>query len=257
MKGATLAIRSGMSPGLIRNLLIALIALVAAPVIVQGGSDPNSATPAVLQRFLSLDSPRATAFRALRHLEAFNGRLEKTAWMDVWTEADGGGGFKYTIVAEGGSESIRSKVFLATLEKEREAYASGDSSRAALTHANYVFDEGVALDGLSALTITPRRKDVLLVDGSIFLNPKNGDLVRIEGRLAKAPSFWVRQVQIVRSYQRIAGARMAVATEAVANIRLMGRATFRMTYEYETVNGRQVGTPELRLAKAHSAPQNR
>ena len=80
--------------------------------------------------------------------------------------------------------------------------------------------------------------------------------MRLEGQLAKAPSFWVRQVQIVRSYQRIAGARMPVVTEAVANIRLAGRATFRMTYEYKTVNGRQVGTPELRLAKAESAPRN-
>ena len=81
--------------------------------------------------------------------------------------------------------------------------------------------------------------------------------MRIEGRLAKAPSFWVRQVQIVRSYQRIAGARMPVATEAVANIRLAGRATFQMTYEYETVNGRPVGTPEPRLAKAEPPPQAR
>ena len=184
--------------------------------------------------------------------------MDKTAWMDVWTEADREGGFRYTVVAEGGSGYIRSKVFLASLEKEREMYASGDPSRAALTHDNYVFDDdGAALDGLSALAVTPRRKDVLLVDGSIFLNPEDGDLVRIEGRLAKAPSFWVRQVQIVRSYQRIAGARMPVATEAVANIRLMGRATFRMTYEYETVNGQQVGTPELRLAKADSPSQNR
>lgn len=248
-----------MPRGLIRSLLIALL---AAPVIVHGvhgASDPNNtATPLVLQRFLSLDSPPATAYRALRRLDARNEGLDKTAWMDVWTEADREGGFKYTVVAEGGSGYIRSKVFLASLEKEREMYASGDPSRAALTPDNYVFeDEGAALDGLSALAVTPRRKDVLLVDGSIFLNPKDGDLVRIEGRLAKAPSFWVRQVQIVRSYQRIAGARMPVATEAVANIRLAGRATFRMTYEYEMVNGRQVGTPEPRLAKADSAPQNR
>ena len=73
--------------------------------------------------------------------------------------------------------------------------------------------------------------------------------MRIEGRLSKAPSFWIRQVDIVRSYRRIAGMRMPVAVEAVANIRLAGRATFRMTYEYETVNGRRVGAPEPRLAK--------
>jgi len=248
---------------LIRSVQIALLALLAAPVILLGGADPDGAIP-VLKRFLALDSPRAldnqraTAYRALRHLDGGNERMNKAAWMDVWTEADHAGGFTYTVVAEGGSEYIRSKVFLASLEKEREMYAVGDSGRAALTPDNYVFgDGGAAPGGLLALPVTPRRKDVLLFDGSIFLNPEDGDLVRLEGQLAKAPSFWVRQVQIVRSYQRIAGARMPVVTEAVANIRLAGRATFRMTYEYETVNGRPVGTPELRLAKADSPSQNR
>jgi len=246
-----------MSRGLIRSLLTTLIAALAAPVIVHGGPDPDSTvTPVVLQRFLSLDSsPRATAYRALRHLDARNDRLDKTAWMDVWTETDRDGGFTYTVVAEGGSSYIRSKVFLASLDKEREVYASGEPSRAALTPDNYVFeDEGTAVDGLSALAVTPRRKDVLLFDGSIFLNPEDGDLVRIEGRLAKALSFWIRQVQIVRSFQRIGGARVPVATEAVANIRLAGRATFRMTYEYETVNGQRVGAPEPRVAQAELAP---
>jgi hypothetical protein len=245
-----------MSRGLIRSLLIAFL---AAPVLLHAGSDPNNTTtPAVLQRFLSLDSVRTPAYRALRHLEARNERMDKTAWMDVWTEADGGGGFKYTVVAEGGSGLIRSKVFRGSLEKEREMSAAGDPSRAALTPDNYIFeDEGTATDGLSTLTVTPRRKDVLLIDGSIFLDPKDGELVRIEGRLAKAPSFWVQRVQIERSYQRIGGARVPVETKAVANIRLGGRATFEMTYEYESVNGRAVGTPEPRLAKADAAPQGR
>jgi hypothetical protein len=245
-----------MPRGLIRSLLITLLAV---PVVVHGGSNPNDAgTPEVLQRFLSLDSTRTPAYRALRHLDARNERMDKTAWMDVWTEADGEGGFTYTVVAEGGSGYIRSKVFRTSLEKEREMYASGDSSRAALTPDNYVFaDEGTAFDGLSALGVTPRRKDVLLIDGSIFLNPQDGDLVRIEGRLAKAPSFWVQRVQIVRSYARIAGARMPVATKAVANIRLAGRATFQMTYDYASVNGRQVGTPEPRLAKSEPRLQDR
>ena len=243
-----------MPRGLIRSLLIALLVAPAVVHPVHGGSNPNDTpTPVLLQRFLALDSSRVTAYRALRHLDARNERMDKTAWMDVWTEADREGGFKYTVVAEGGSGLIRSKVFRASLEKEREMYASGDPSRAALTTDNYMFqDEGTALDGLSALAVTPRRKDVLLIDGSIFLNPKDGDLVRIEGRLAKAPSFWVQRVRIVRSFQRIAGERMPVATEAVADIRLAGRATFRMTYEYESVNGQRVGAPEAHLAQAEA-----
>ena len=155
-------------------------------------------------------------------------------------------------MGEGGSGLIRSKVFLVSLETEKKMYESGAPSRAALTLENYLFTEGEAADGLSAVTVTPRRKDVLLVNGSIFLRPEDGDLVRIEGRLSKAPSFWIRQVDIVRTYRRLAGVRMPVAAEAVANIRFAGRATFRMTYEYETVNGLRIGTPEARRATAQS-----
>jgi hypothetical protein len=250
-----------MSRGLIRSLLITLL---GAPLVLTGvngvsasaaaGTDPRF--PAVLQRFLALDDPSPTGYRALRRLEASNQNMKKAAWMEVWTESDEAGGFTYTIVGEGGSAYIRSKVFLASLETEKKMYQTGEPNRAALTPANYVFAEGAGADGLSAVALTPRRKDVLLVNGSIFLKPEDGDLVRIEGRLSKAPSFWVRQVDVVRCYRRIAGVRMPVSVEATANIRLAGKATFRMTYEYETVNGQQVGSPEPRPMQADLSAQN-
>ena len=74
------------------------------------------------------------------------------------------------------------------------------------------------------------------MDGSIFVNPDDGDLVRIEGRLSKTPSFWTRRVEVVRHYQRINGVRVPVAIESVAQVLIAGRSTFSMSYEYETVN---------------------
>jgi hypothetical protein len=87
---------------------------------------------------------------------------------------------------------------------------------------------------------------MLLVDGLIFLNPDDGELVRMEGLLSKAPSFWTRRVQITRWYVRFAGIRMPTALESVANVRIAGVSTFRMTYEYESVNGERIGVPHLR-----------
>jgi hypothetical protein len=248
---------NSMSRGLIRTLLVTL---VAAPLTLHGGSGlsvtaaegADTRFSTLLQRFLSLDDPSPSAYRALRHLEASEPRLRKAAWMDVWAESDEVEGFRYTVVAQGGSGFIRSKVFLASLETEKKMYQSGAPAKAAMTPANYLFAEGTAANGLSGVAVTPRRKDILLIDGSIFLRPEDGELMRIEGRLSKAPSFWVRQVEIVQSYRRIAGVRMPVAVDAVANLFLAGRATFRMTYEYESVNGQRVGDPESRLAKASS-----
>jgi hypothetical protein len=68
----------------------------------------------------------------------------------------------------------------------------------------------------------------------------------MEGLLSKAPSFWTRHVQITRWYDRFAGVRMPTALESVANVRIAGTSTFRMTYEYESVNGERCGVAHLR-----------
>jgi len=252
--GATFALVCSMSRGLSRSLLVVSIAaLLIAPA---GAASPSSEAPAILQRFLALDDPTPSQYRALRHLEARNEKFEKSAWMDVWTEGDASG-FRFAIVSEEGSEYIRSKVFRATLDTERKMWAAGDPDQAALTPANYVFEErGAQPDGLTSLMMTPRRKDVLLVDGTIFLNPADGELVRMEGRLSKSPSFWTRRVAIVRWYRRIVGFRMPTALESIANVRIAGISTFRMSYEYESVNGQHVGNPQPRLlARASTAPR--
>ena len=99
--------------------------------------------------------------------------------------------------------------------------------------------------------LKPRRKGILMVDGSIFLNPDDGDLVRMEGQLTKTPSFWTRRIEIVRRYQRIGGVRMPTELETLAMVRIAGPSTFRMTYEYESINGQRVGSPQPRtLARA-------
>jgi hypothetical protein len=40
--------------------------------------------------------------------------------------------------------------------------------------------------------------------------------------------------------------------ESVAQVLIAGRSTFRMTYEYETVNGRHVGDPKPRTSPTES-----
>src|ERR1700741_2701408 len=136
-----------MTRGLSRSLLgTSVVALLVAHT---GAAGRDGAAPAILQRFLALDDPTPTQFRSLRHLEARNEKFEKSAWMDVWTEADSSG-FHYRIVCEDGSDYIRSKVFRASLETERDMWAAGNPDEGALTPANYVFeDRGAQPDGLA------------------------------------------------------------------------------------------------------------
>jgi len=81
--------------------------------------------------------------------------------------------------------------------------------------------------GLMRVTVKPKRKDELLIDGVIILTPDTGDLLRVEGRLAKSPSFWIGRIDVVRTYDRIGGVRVPVRTESVAQGKNGRRVEFR------------------------------
>ena len=215
---------------------MALLALVSAAQSV--------GTP--LQRFLARGEEPPVEYRALRRLEAHNPKFNQSAWMTAWTEYDRAGGFRFTIVAEGGSSYIRTKVLRAALEGEQKIWSAHEPQKASLSNENYTFAAAAVpvADGLASVTVKPRRKDVLLVDGAIFVQPSDGDLARIEGRLSKTPSFWTRRVDVVRRYQRVGGVRVPTSIESVAHVLIAGRSTFKMTYEYETINGQHVGNPQ-------------
>ena len=97
-------------------------------------------------------------------------------------------------------------------------------------------------EGLANILLSPRRRERVLVSGTMFLQPSDGDLVRVQGRLAKSPSFWVKNVDVIRSYERIAGAIVPVALESSAEVRLLGQAKLRMTYVYSEIDGHPVAS---------------
>lgn len=229
-----------------RTLLSATaIGVVTAALTVShldaGGRGDGASQPPALQRFLTLDSATPHQVTAVRHLEARNDHFDRDAWMDVRTDADATG-FRYEVLGQGGSGYIVSKVFKAALESEQKIWADGAPERATISPDNYIFEErGAEPSGLLWLGVTPKREDLLLVNGSIFLRPDDGDLVRVEGTLAKSPSFWTRRVNIVRHYRRVAGVRLPVEFQSTANVRIAGPSTFRMTFTYEKVNGNHIG----------------
>jgi hypothetical protein len=227
------------------------LALVACSAVGVGASRQPIHVSA-LQRFLARGDEPAVEYRALRRLEAHNPKFNAGAWLVAWTEFDRAGGFRFQVVDEGGSTYVRRHVLHAALEGEQKMWNAREPQRASLTEENYLFeDDGVAAGGLATLGLKPRRKDVLLIEGSLYVHPDDGELRRIEGRLSKNPSVWTRRVDIVRGYERLAGVRVPVLFESTAHVLIAGRSTFRMTYEYETINGQRVGNPDPTHAAAH------
>jgi hypothetical protein len=221
------------------------VSTLHAASVARGGLAGQANPPSAVQRFLARGEEPPVEYRALRRLEAQNPKFKQSAWMLAWTEYDHVNGFRFQIVDEGGSGYIRTKVLRAALEGEQKIWADREPQKASLNRDNYSFDAGSAsLDGLTEVGVKPKRKDVLLVEGAIFVQPSDGDLSRIEGRLSKTPSIWTRRVDVIRRYERKAGVRVPVAIESVAHVLIAGRSTFKMTYEYQMINGQHVGDPE-------------
>ena len=195
----------------------------------------------VVQKFLSSQAG-THSYRATRRLEAAGSGLR--AWMEAETEFAPGDGFRYEVTAEGGSRIIRSRVLRSLLEEERQLIARGGSGEVALSPANYHFMlEGVDEDGLARVGLQPLRKERALIAGEMLVQPDDGALVRLEGQLAKNPSFWTKRVDVVRSYERINDVVMPVTLESKAQLRLFGGSTLRMTYRYSEIDGRPVADP--------------
>lgn len=233
-----------MSFGRVVSIVIGGLILLSA----RGVASPPAAVTAAaaedrmaVERFLEAIEKPPVAYQAKRRLEASSVKLNESAWMEVLTNYDPQAGFRYSILAEGGSVRIRRRVLKSVLEGELENSAPEQWTRGNLSAANYEFIFGGRTgDGMLRMDLNPRRRDARLVNGAALLTVTSGNLVRVQGRLSKSPSIWVRWAEITRSYTPIAGSIMPVAIESTADVRIAGLSKFVMTYEYLTVDGKAV-----------------
>jgi hypothetical protein len=222
------------------RLSLLLTAVAVAPVLVLGATIPDTCEHSI-HRFLEQDDTQH-AYRATRRLEAQNGR--HSAWLEAITEYSPQLGFRYEVTGEGGSGYIRTKVLRAVLDGEREIIAQGETSRSSLARANYTFQaDGMDDQGLANVLLAPRRKERLLISGRMFLQP-DGRLVRLEGQLARNPSFWIKDVDILWRYESINDVVVPVSLTSNAHVRFLGAATLRMTYIYSSIDGHPITPSE-------------
>jgi hypothetical protein len=225
-------------------ILATLLCAAAAGTTAASRSDePSSLYPSIRN-----DQP-LRQYRAYRRMHARSDHFGQEAWLEAWTELNGLN-FTYTIVSEKGSDYIRTRVLKAVLKREQELVADGECSRSELTPDNYTFEETASGDGERYVTLKPKRKDVLLVDGRMVLSQDGTELLRVEGRLSKNPSFWTSLVNVIRHYARIDGVRVPIAIESVAKVKFAGTSHLDVRYEYDTINDRAVSLASRRAVPA-------
>ena len=214
-----------------------VVALIPMPRRLSAAPAVDPRATAAMQRFFDRTTS-AHQYSASRRLEA-SGKGHQ-GWLDVETEFNAARGLSYHVTAEGGSGYIRSRVLRSLLDAEQNLIARGDSASVALSTDNYqLTPNGIDAQGLAFIDMRPLRKDRSLITGGMFLT-MDGTLVRVEGRLAKNPSFWVSRVNVVRTYRRLNGVPMPVSLDTTAQLRLFGSSALRMTYRYARIDEHDV-----------------
>jgi hypothetical protein len=95
--------------------------------------------------------------------------------------------------------------------------------------------------GLQRVRLQAARKSEGIVNGMLFLEPEAGYVTRIEGRLVKSPSFWLRDVDVTWKYARVGGHVVPVEMSSTGRVRMYGPSMFRMVYDYVSIDGRAIG----------------
>jgi outer membrane lipoprotein-sorting protein len=213
-----------------------LVWLGAAAVLAQQ-PDPASVIAqvdaAVKARIDNIESYTVT-----EHYAVYRSKDEThpAAEMTVQTLYRKDSGKSYTILSESGSEFIRNHVLQKLLDEEKNLNLPGIREHSWITSANYEMQlksGGVQLlDGRKCLTlaITPRRKATNMIAGTIWVDAKDGSIVRIVGTASQSPSIFTGAAQVLRQYASIKGFSMATQARAVSDSFLLGGTTVAIDY---------------------------
>ena len=147
------------------------------------------------------------SYRAFRRMHAKSEKFNQEGWVER-LDRDRRRRFRYEIVGERGSDYVRNKVLKALLNREQEIVAGGPAGgvdrrelrvrRAAPRPRRALRAAQAEAQGRDA----GRRADGADADGS--------DLLRVEGRLSKNPSFWTSLVNVIRHFAKLDGVRVPV-----------------------------------------------
>jgi hypothetical protein len=120
------------------------------------------------------------------------------------------------------------KVVRKILDHESEAEKS-EVPPTALVRQNYDFElageESFQGTRCYILNLDPKRKDPALIQGRAWVDSNSFLIRKVEGRMSKSPSWWVKGVHLTVLFGEINGIWTQLSTQAIADVRVIGRYT--------------------------------
>lgn len=214
-----------------------LVFFLALAMAAQDSRQQLPTAGEVVAKMMERNDQRAAAlhgYTASRHYVLENQRHNKRAEMLVRMTCREDGSKYFETVSETGWGGARNHVFPRLLEGETEASVPDAHERSRITPQNYLF-EMLGTDTVNQLpsyviAITPKTQNKYLVRGRIWVDAEEYAIVRIEGVPAKSPSFWVKSVHFVHTYQKIGPFWFPASDRSITDVRIFGST--ELTIEY-------------------------
>jgi outer membrane lipoprotein-sorting protein len=234
----------------IKNAFSSLTILLLTIASAQA-SDPLPSAQEVVAKMMQFEAHRQselTGYTATRRYVGVN--KKRRAEMLVRVECASDGAKQFTILSEEGSGSIRKHVFQKLLREETEASRRGTRNSTRLTPANYDFQivgqETLETGPAYVFEVSPKTRNKYLIRGRIWVDANDYSIVRIEGKPARNPSFWVHSVHFVHTYQKVGQFWFASSTHTTSEIRIFGESELTIENSDYTLN-----PPADRVAQAN------
>lgn len=159
-----------------------------------------------------------------------------------------------------GDSFVKTNIITKLLQSEVDHVEKGEGETTAITGENYKFSyKGPQqINGIAAYEfhVKPRKKRPGLFKGKIYLDARNGHILRAEGSLVKSPSVFVKKVDFTQDYEDVAGFSLPAHLHSISETRLFGKAIVDIEHSDYIAVPLQAGE-ESHATAITSGPTNR
>ena len=217
-----------------------LLFAVNSAIAADGFSTPPTADE-IVNRMAANDLARQASiagYVGVRRYVLENHKYHKRAEMLVQVQGDQDGTKHFEIISQEGWGAAHKHVLRKMLDSETETSSPEKRASAKLIPQNYDFAlVGTELLGSReayVLEVHPRRNEKYLFQGRIWVDAQDYALARAEGKPAKKPSFWTKDIHFVQIYRKCGPLWFPLSTQSVTEAHLFGTTDVRIEYrDYE------------------------
>lgn len=177
-------------------------------------------------------------FTDVEHYAVYRGGDEAhpAAQMTVKDTYRKGVGKSYTVLSENGSSILLHFGLRPLLDSEQTINQPGNVEKSWFNSSNYEMKlsspAAQKLNGRDclALDITPKEKAANMIVGTMWVDARDGTLVKIDGVASKDPSPFSGTTHMMRQYTNINGFSMAIHARAESDSPLFGHTVVTIDY---------------------------